>query len=170
MSDLELLKLLGPILGYCLVCGSIIGFERIRRGSNAGMKTQVFICTGSALFTLCSLVLEKNAGNGDAGRLVAQIVSGVGFLGAGAIMAKDTKVIGLTTAAMIWIMAALGVMIGLGYGLPAVAVALSMVISIETLTAIENRYAKPSKPEVVKTLRKDGRHDGKSTDSNRNVG
>lgn len=141
MTDLELLKLLGPILGYCFLCGSIIGFERIRRGSSAGMKTQVFICTGSALFTLCSIVLVHNAGGGDAGRLVAQIVSGVGFLGAGTIMTKD-KIIGLTTAAMIWIMAALGVMIGLGYGLPAVAVTLGMVVAIETLTWIEKRYAK----------------------------
>jgi len=150
MTNLEVLKLLVPALGYCLLCGSIIGFERIRRGSSAGMKTQVFICTGSALFTLCSVVLVHNAGGGDAGRLVAQIVSGVGFLGAGTIMTKD-RVVGLTTASMIWIMAALGVMIGLGYGLPAFAVTLGMVVAIELLTWIEKRYAKP--PPLVENRR-----------------
>jgi putative Mg2+ transporter-C (MgtC) family protein len=114
MDNYEFLKLLAPVLAYCTACGSIIGFERVRKGSAAGMKTQVFICMGAALFTLCSQALVHNAGNGDAGRLIAQIVSGVGFLGAGSIMARD-RIIGLTTAAIIWIMAALGVMVGLGY-------------------------------------------------------
>ncbi len=141
LGNIELLKLLGPALGYCTLCGSIIGFERVRRGSAAGMKTQVFICVGAALFTLCSTVLVHNAGSGDAGRLIAQIVTGVGFLGAGTIMAKDGVIVGLTTAAIIWIMAALGVMIGMGYGPAALVVAVGMVIAIEVMTYIERRYA-----------------------------
>lgn len=138
MTNDQFFQLLWPVLAYCFTCGAIIGFNRIRRGSVAGMKTQVFICTGSALFTLCSLALVGNARSGDAGRLIAQIVSGVGFLGAGTIMNRD-KIVGLTTAAIIWIMAALGVMIGLGYGPCALAVTVAMVAAIEVLTWIEKR-------------------------------
>lgn len=151
LGNIEFLKMLGPALGYCTLCGSVIGFERVRRGSAAGMKTQVFICVGAALFTLCSSVLVHNAGSGDAGRLIAQIVTGVGFLGAGTIMARDGVIIGLTTAAIIWIMAALGVMIGLGYGPSALVVTFGMVVAIEVMTFIERRFALPPKIEASQT-------------------
>ncbi|MEK7354804.1 MAG: MgtC/SapB family protein [Bdellovibrionota bacterium] len=139
LSNVELLKTLAPVLGYSLLCGGIIGFERGRRGSSAGMKTQVFICVGSALFSVCSIILCNERGTGDAGRMIAQIVSGVGFLGAGTIMARD-RIIGLTTAAIIWVMAALGVMIGMGYGPSALVVSAVMVGAIELISQIEKRF------------------------------
>jgi putative Mg2+ transporter-C (MgtC) family protein len=139
MSNIEFLKLLLPALAYCILCGCIIGFDRGRRGSAAGMKTQVFICVGSALFTICSMSLIRAQGTGDAGRMIAQIVSGVGFLGAGTIMARD-RIIGLTTAAIIWVMSALGIMIGIGYGPSALVVASGMVAAIHVLTEIEKRF------------------------------
>jgi putative Mg2+ transporter-C (MgtC) family protein len=142
ISNLEFVQMLAPVLGYSTLCGAIVGFERGRRGSAAGMKTQVFICTGSALFTICSEVLVADQGTGDAGRMIAQIVSGVGFLGAGTIMARD-RIIGLTTAAIIWVMASLGVMVGIGYGPAALLVAVGMVVSIEIITQIEKRFVQP---------------------------
>ena len=139
VSNLEFMHMLAPVLAYSTACGAIVGFERGRRGSSAGMKTQVFICVGSALFTICSEVLVNDQGSGDAGRMVAQIVSGVGFLGAGTIMARD-RIIGLTTAAIIWVMASLGVMVGIGYGPSALMVAVGMVVSIEIMTRIEKHF------------------------------
>jgi putative Mg2+ transporter-C (MgtC) family protein len=139
MGNIEFLVQLFPLLIYSTICGGMIGFERGRRGSAAGMKTQIFICVGSALFTFCSISLVDAHSSADAGRIIAQIVSGVGFLGAGTIMAKD-KIIGLTTAAIIWVMAALGVMIGLGYGPAAVIVTLGMLIAILIITELERRF------------------------------
>ena len=139
VSNIEFLQFLAPVLAYSTVCGAVVGFDRGRRGSAAGMKTQVFICVGSALFTVCSEILIKQQGSGDAGRMIAQIVSGVGFLGAGTIMARE-RIIGLTTAAIIWVMASLGVMVGIGYGPAAVVVALGMVGSIEIMSWIEKRF------------------------------
>lgn len=138
-ANLDFLKTLLPALAYSSICGGIIGFERGRRGSAAGMKTQVFICVGSAIFTLCSTTLIQHQGGGDAGRTIAQIVSGVGFLGAGTIMARD-RIVGLTTAAIIWVMSGLGIMIGLGYGPAALIVTLGMLLSIETMSQIEKRF------------------------------
>lgn len=139
LTNVEFLKLLIPVLGYSTLCGGIIGFERGRRGSAAGMKTQVFICVGSAMFTVCSIVLTNDRGSGDSGRMIAQIVSGVGFLGAGTIMARD-RIIGLTTAAIIWVMASLGVMIGMGYGPAALVITAGMVATIEIISQIEKRF------------------------------
>lgn len=139
VTNVELLKTLAPVLAYSTLCGGIIGFERGRRGSAAGMKTQVFICVGSALFSVMSIELCNVRGTGDAGRMIAQIVSGVGFLGAGTIMARD-RIIGLTTAAIIWVMAALGVMIGMGYGPAALVVTAGMVGAIELMSQIEKRF------------------------------
>lgn len=142
MSNIEFLQVLLPAMLYCTVCGGIIGFERGRKGAAAGMKTQIFICVGAAVFTLCSTLYTKGQGSGDAVRTIAQIASGVGFLGAGTIMARD-RIVGLTTAAIIWVMAGLGVMIGIGYGPAAVALSLGMVAAIQLINRIENRFVAP---------------------------
>jgi putative Mg2+ transporter-C (MgtC) family protein len=91
--------------------GGIIGAEREFRDKSAGFRTLIFICVGSTLFTMFS---HKFAGDGDPARIAAQIVSGVGFLGAGAILRERGRIVGLTTAAMIWVAAALGMGIGSG--------------------------------------------------------
>jgi len=96
-----------------LLIGGAIGIEREYRDKSAGFRTLIFICVGSTLFTIFSLKLgEVN----NQARIAAQIVSGVGFLGAGAIL-RDTggRVMGLTTAATIWLVAALGMGVGGGY-------------------------------------------------------
>ena len=168
VNNVEFLKILLPALCYCALCGGIIGFERGRKGHAAGMKTQVFICTGSALFTICSMTLVANQGAGDAGRIIAQIASGVGFLGAGTIMARD-RIIGLTTAAIIWVMAALGIMIGIGYGPAALAVTAGMVASIEIMSAIEKRYVQThtvdrrQNPQLTLAPRNDETQDRKTS-------
>lgn len=95
-----------------VAAGGLIGLEREFRDKAAGFRTLILICVGSALFTLASRYL---AGANDPNRIAAQIVTGVGFLGAGVIVRDAGRVIGLTTAATIWLTAALGLAIGGGY-------------------------------------------------------
>ena len=101
---------IGQIFGAFLL-GALVGIQRERIGKAAGIRTYSLVCGGSALFTiLATLSFPADS----AARIIAQIVVGIGFLGAGAIIHKDDKVSGLTTAAGIWIIAAVGMAIGLG--------------------------------------------------------
>ncbi len=102
----DLIRILAAV-----VVGGLIGLEREFRDKAAGFRTLIFICVGATLFTLFS---AKLAGDRDPTRIAANIVSGVGFLGAGVILRDGGRVVGLTTAAMIWLTAALGM--GLGGG------------------------------------------------------
>jgi putative Mg2+ transporter-C (MgtC) family protein len=92
--------------------GALVGAEREFHDKAAGLRTIILISVGAALFTIFSV---KIAGDNDPGRIAAQIVTGVGFLGAGVILHRQGQVRGLTTAATIWVAAALGVGAGLGY-------------------------------------------------------
>lgn len=105
--------------------GGLIGLEREYRDKAAGVRTMMLICAGSALFMILSI---KLGGAGvDKTRIAANIVSGVGFLGAGAIIRETGRIMGLTTAATIWIAAALGMGVGAGmYGLSVAATAIVM--------------------------------------------
>lgn len=98
------------------VLGAIIGAERELGGKAAGLRTNVVICVASALFTILSIDAFPVIGDGprDTARVAAQIVSGVGFLGAGALIRDRSGVKGLTTAAEIWLMAAIGMAVGAG--------------------------------------------------------
>lgn len=108
-----------PLAGVVLVvtsmiCGTLIGWERRSRHKPAGLRTMALICVGSTIFTLASLLMGDDP-TADRGRIAAQVVTGVGFLGAGAIIREGMTVIGLTTGATIWTTAAIGVLIGTGY-------------------------------------------------------
>jgi putative Mg2+ transporter-C (MgtC) family protein len=100
-------------LVVCMVCGLVIGLERESRGKPAGISTHCFVIGGAMLFTYLSAVADPNS----PARVAAQIVSGVGFLGAGMILKSDTKgsVMNLTTAAAVWFAAAVGMAIGFGW-------------------------------------------------------
>jgi putative Mg2+ transporter-C (MgtC) family protein len=122
LSDAELIQR----LLLAAVLGGILGFEREMRHKSAGLRTNMLIAMGSALFTLMSYELAAE-GNGDPGRVAAQIVTGIGFLGAGAIMRTDAGIHGLTTAATIWVNAAVGVAVGGGeYHLAFIATAVTL--------------------------------------------
>jgi putative Mg2+ transporter-C (MgtC) family protein len=100
-----------------LALGGLIGLERELRDKAAGFRTLMFISAGSALFTLFSVkitMLSGVPGGGDPGRIAAQIVTGIGFLGAGVILREHGEIYGLTTASTIWLAAALGIGAGAG--------------------------------------------------------
>jgi putative Mg2+ transporter-C (MgtC) family protein len=109
-------------IGVSAVCGAIVGLERERREKPAGLRTLILICVGSAIFTLSSLLLAGNSN--DPGRVASQIVTGIGFLGAGAIIHERRAVVGLTTAATIWVVAAIGIMVGIGYAVAGIVLSL----------------------------------------------
>jgi putative Mg2+ transporter-C (MgtC) family protein len=110
-----------------ILIGFLIGGEREFRDKAAGVRTNIFICVGSTLFTMLSI---RIAGYNDPGRIAANIVSGIGFLGAGVIMRDRGKVTGLTTASTIWVVAALGMGIGSG------EIILSSLASLVILTVL----------------------------------
>jgi putative Mg2+ transporter-C (MgtC) family protein len=97
-----------------LFLGGAIGLEREFHEKPAGLRTNIIICAGATIFTIVSLLVGQKFGQ-DPGRIAAQIVTGVGFLGAGAIMREGSKISGLTTAAEIWLVSAIGMTVGYGY-------------------------------------------------------
>ena len=96
------------------VAGAIIGFERSSKRQAAGLRTHTLICIGAAGVMLLSLWITEIMGTGDPGRIAAQVVSGMGFLGGGAILKLGANVKGLTTAASIWVVACIGLVTGCG--------------------------------------------------------
>jgi putative Mg2+ transporter-C (MgtC) family protein len=115
-----------------IVLGGMIGLEREIRGRAAGLRTHMLVCVGSTLFTLVSVNLSR----GDPGRIAAQVVSGIGFLGAGAIIREGMNIRGLTTAASIWTTAAIGLALGAGPRFGELAV-IGTVIVVFTLWIVD---------------------------------
>ncbi len=107
--------------------GAAVGLEREYRQKPAGLRTNILIAVGAALFTILSLEMTK--GVGDTSRVAGQIVTGIGFLGGGAILRSGDSIHGMTTAATIWVNAAIGVAAGTGqFALAAFATALTLVV------------------------------------------
>jgi putative Mg2+ transporter-C (MgtC) family protein len=127
LSDLELIiRLLVSVL-----LGGIIGFERERSHKPAGFRTHIFVCMGACLFTMASFYLLPTdiIGSFDATRIAAGVVAGISFIGAGSIIALRGDVKGLTTAASLWVTAAIGLIVGLGnYILPIITTIIAYVI------------------------------------------
>jgi len=126
-----------------VVFGGFIGAEREYRGKPAGLRTNILICLGSCIFTIISTTLSGS----DPGRISAQIVTGIGFLGAGAIIHSGIGIHGLTTAAVIWVVASVGMACGAKmYMLAAAATLLSLVVLL-ALPWLERQFSKNHPPE-----------------------
>ncbi|EQC49357.1 Mg2+ transporter-C, MgtC family [Bacteriovorax sp. BSW11_IV] len=123
------------VTAFCL--GALIGFDREKKMKSAGIKTNIMICLGATLYTSMSMLNQSMAGGmSDPNRVAAQIVSGIGFLGAGAIIQGRGNVIGLTTAATIWVVAAIGMTVGSGYPLIATIFTLTILLVLKSLGPI----------------------------------
>ncbi|MFT3979340.1 MAG: MgtC/SapB family protein [Ferruginibacter sp.] len=121
---LQYLEEIGQVL-FAFIIGAIIGLEREFRSKPAGFRTMILICVGSCLYT----ILSKEVSNGSADRIASNIVTGIGFIGAGVIFKEGISVNGLTTAALIWITAALGMAIGY-HNYPLAIVVSAMVVIV----------------------------------------
>jgi len=120
------------------VIGLVLGTERQYRGHPAGLRTMALISAGSCMFTGLGLVPEFG-GKTDPTRIAAQIVTGVGFLGAGSILRQGEEVRGLTTAASIWVVASLGMAVGFGYYAVAIISMLLVLVTLVALKPLEDR-------------------------------
>lgn len=99
-----------------VIIGGVIGSERARHGRAAGMRTHILVCLGATLTAMTGMYLSAKMGTGDAMRISAQVVSGIGFLGVGMIIIKNNNVVsGLTTAAGIWATSIVGIALGYGF-------------------------------------------------------
>lgn len=134
--------------------GGVIGLQREIAGKPAGLRTNLLICLGSALFTLISFGVPSSLGLGDPARIAAQIVSGVGFLGAGTIIQSRHAVHGLTSAATIWVVAAVGMAVGAGFERSAALATGVILVALVGLGAAENRLL--GQHLVVMTVRTGG--------------
>ena len=121
------------------VLGGLIGLERELKRKPAGLRTNMFICFGSAMFTILSERLANDFG-GDHTRIAAQIIPGIGFIGAGSILHSKMGTTGLTTAATIFVVASIGMAAGGGLFLPATFATLLLVVALHSLGLLESRW------------------------------
>lgn len=131
------LELLGGLL-LASMLGGAVGWERERAGKPAGLRTNILICMAATLLTDLSVhIAAASPATADPGRIAAQIVTGVGFLGAGTIIQTRGSVTGLTTAATLWIVAAIGMAIGFGALIEAVGTTLLVLVTLIPLRSLE---------------------------------
>jgi len=139
---------LGPMLldflpkaFLAVACGGLIGVEREIRQKPAGFRTNILICVGSALLMWMSIHVGTDlaGGRGDPGRIAAQVVTGIGFLGAGTILHSRGHITGLTSAAMIWVVSAIGMAVGAGFIAVAIFSTLLILVVQVVLGVVERR-------------------------------
>ena len=128
-------------LGTAVLCGGAIGIERQIRGKAAGARTSILICLGTSLFVALGATVSPE--RADPTRVLGQVVTGIGFLGAGVILTREGRVLGVTTASVIWVLAAIGCLIGFGYLRTALVISLvtlGVLLGVEALeTLLERR-------------------------------
>ena len=153
--DVLRLDLLGK-LTLATILGGVIGWEREASGKAAGLRTNILICVGAALLTELSMVfgtlLSSSGQPSDPSRIAAQIVTGIGFLGAGTIMQAKGNVTGLTTAATLWVVAAIGMTVGAGAFLEATGTTLLVLSILWPLAWIEERVEEARRGRTLRVL------------------
>ena len=128
------------VVFYSLLCGIIFGLERTKRNKSIGIRTNIFVCLGAGVFAYMGTDIP---GVNDNSRVIAQIVSGIGFIGAGVIFKSSTseRVVGITTASLLWVLAAIGVMIGLDRGPQALGITMLVyIINVATYRVEQMSY------------------------------
>ncbi len=136
-----------------LLLGSVVGYERKRKGQPAGLRTFALICMGATMAMLVSIyICQAYVGlkNGDPGRIAAQVITGVGFLGAGAIIQMKGSVRGLTTAAGIWMVSTIGLAVGVGLYLLSITATLLILAILVTLEGVERRHAMGGESRIIR--------------------
>jgi putative Mg2+ transporter-C (MgtC) family protein len=138
MSLIDINPLSWEGLLCCFLSGLIVGLERQLRGKPVGMRTSALICIGTYVF----IAITRHVANDmtDPSRIIGQVVTGIGFLGAGVILARQGAIIGVTSASAIWVLAALGVVIGVGYPWLGVKLAVLTVVILAGVGFIETRF------------------------------
>ena len=123
-------------VGTGVLCGAIIGLERQIRGKPVGIRTSALITLGTYIFIAASMLVSTAAT--DPSRIIGQVITGIGFLGAGVMLARDGMVLGVTSAATIWSLAAIGVCIALGYDVVAIKLSIVIVVVLVGVDTMED--------------------------------
>lgn len=145
-------------IGLAALLGGLIGAERERTGKWAGLRTHMLIAVGSALLTDISVLIGLHYAQGhsnawDPGRIAAQIVSGVGFIGAGTIIQSRGAVQGLTTAAGLWVASAIGIAVGAGFYAQAVITTVALLVILAGLRPLEAHLRRDRQSVVLRLAR-----------------
>lgn len=141
-------------LMIALILGGIIGFEREQSNHAAGLRTNILVCLGACLLMLLSIygfsdfVNEWNV-RVDPARLAAAVITGVGFLGAGTILYTGKKISGLTTAASLWVVAAIGLAVGAGFYFASIAVMIMVILTLWLFNKLESRFIRNKQEFLV---------------------
>ncbi len=138
-----------------VILGGMVGFEREHKSRPAGLRTHILVCVGAALVQITSINYAKNNGIPmDPMRLGAQVISGIGFLGAGTIIKEGANIKGLTTAASLWAVGCIGLAAGSGLYFEAIAATIVILISLKSFTRIEEKIARERKQIVIEVIAK----------------
>ena len=149
IGDVNIYVGIGIQIVVSLFMGGVVGLDRELKMKAAGLRTNILICIGACLYTTISMIVSaKTDGAVDPNRVAAQIASGIGFLGAGAIIQSRGHIVGLTTAATIWVVASIGYTIGAGYPISATIFTLTVLVVLKIIRPInswiektkDNRY------------------------------
>jgi len=127
--------------GTAALCGGLIGIERELRNKPAGFRTNILICLGASIYMSIGLLIPASEG-ADPTRIAAQVVTGIGFLGAGCIIQSGNDIRGLTSAATIWVVASIGIVAGAGYPVLATIAANIVLMTLVVLRAVEKKLFK----------------------------
>lgn len=138
MNIIDIRPLEWQALLCCFLSGLVIGLERQLRGKPVGIRTSTLICIGTYIFV--AVTPRVTTAVTDPSRIVGQVITGIGFLGAGVIMARQGSIVGVTSASAIWMLAAIGVLIGLGLPWLGVKMAVLTVIILVGVDSLENRF------------------------------
>ena len=134
--------------------GGVVGLERASRRKASGLRTNMLICLGAAFFTMLSAVLAGE-GNPNKGQVASNIVQGIGFLGAGLILHTGSRVLGLTSAATVWVVASIGMACGAGLYLPATLATIIVFVALHFIGLVERRLDWQPYPLVYEVRGKD---------------
>jgi len=125
-------------LGAAIVCGGIVGFERQLRGKPIGIRTGILVCLATQVFVRLSVIMTADVA--DPTRVIGQVVTGVGFLGAGVILARGGSITGVTSAAVVWMLAAIGSTIGVGRPIEGLVLSLLVVTLLTVVRLLESAF------------------------------
>lgn len=139
-----------------VVCGGIVGYQRETLERPAGLRTHVLVCLGATLVMLVSIYpFSKYSPQADPSRIASQVVVGIGFLGAGTIIRQGSIIRGLTTAASLWVIAAVGLAIGVGFYMPAAVATVLIFLALTLLSRFEKRVIGTKESFVLRVKAED---------------
>jgi len=147
-------------IGVTILCGGMIGLERQIKGKPSGIRTSIFICLGTCLFISLGITLDGQ--NVDATRVLGQVVTGIGFLGAGVIISREGAIIGMTSASVIWVLSGIGALTGFNHLREAIVIALISLFILIGIGLLENRFAilqggvHRNTPPILRPKKKEG--------------